>query len=71
MSARKNVSISLSPELHAVAERMLASGRYSNFSEVVRAGLRLLDERELNFQDHRVPKSDAAAETVARERLNA
>ncbi len=53
MILRKNVSISLSPELHSVAERMLASGRYGNFSEVVRAALRLLDERELHFEDHR------------------
>lgn len=53
MSVRKNVSISLSPELHTVVERMLASGRYGNFSEVVRAGLRLLDEREQAFQVHR------------------
>lgn len=46
MATRKCVTISISPELHAVAEQMLASGRYSNFSEVVRAGLRLLDEHE-------------------------
>ncbi|WCS24205.1 type II toxin-antitoxin system ParD family antitoxin [Methylobacterium sp. NMS14P] len=52
MAVRKSVSISLSPELHAVAERMLASGRYGNFSEVVRAALRLLDERERAFQTH-------------------
>lgn len=53
MSVRKSVSISLSPELHATAERMLVSGRYGNFSEVVRAGLRLLEEREVGFQAHR------------------
>lgn len=53
MSVRKNVSISLSPELHAVAERLLASGRFNNFSEVFRAGLRLLDERETAFQEQR------------------
>lgn len=52
MTSRRSVSISLSPELHAVAERLLASGRYGNFSEVVRAALRLLDERELDFQEH-------------------
>jgi len=57
VAQRKNVSISLSPELHAVAERMLASGRYGNFSEVVRAALRLLDERELAFEGHRTPSS--------------
>ncbi len=52
MAARRNVSISLSPELHAVAERLLTSGRYGNFSEVMRAALRLLDEREQNFRSH-------------------
>lgn len=52
MAVRKSISISLSPELHAVAERMLTSGRYGNFSEVVRAALRLLDEREQAFRVH-------------------
>lgn len=60
MSVRKNVSISLSPELHAVAERLLASGRYNNFSEVIRAGLRLLDEREIAFQERRTERSTSA-----------
>jgi len=50
MSLRKNISISLSPELHAVAERTLASVQYGNSNGVVRAGLRLLDEREMRFQ---------------------
>lgn len=53
MAARRSVTISLSPELHAVAERLLSSGRYGNFSEVVRAALRLLDERENDYRDHR------------------
>ena len=53
MITRKCVTVSLGSELHEVAERMLASGRYSNLSEVVRAGLRLLDERELQFIEHR------------------
>jgi len=50
MPVRKPVSISLRPELHAVAERRLASGRYYNFSELVPAGLRHLDEREQDFE---------------------
>ena len=62
MAVRRSVSISLSPELPAVAERMLASGRYGNFSEVVRAALRLLDERELDFEEHRTARLTAAAE---------
>ncbi len=61
MSVRKNVSISLSPELHAVAERLLASGRFNNFSEVIRAGLRLLDERETAFLEQRAERSTLAA----------
>ena len=53
MITRKCVTISLGSELHAVAERLLASGRYGNLSEVVRAAMRLLDERELRFTEHR------------------
>lgn len=63
MPVRKNVSISLSPELHAVAERMLASGRYANFSEVIRAALRLLDERELEFEQHQANRSTVHSKT--------
>lgn len=61
MSVRKNVSISLSPELHAVAERLLASGRFNNSSEVARAGLRLLDERETAFLEQRAQRSTLPA----------
>jgi antitoxin ParD1/3/4 len=50
MSLRNNVLSLLSPRLHAVAERVLASGRYGNFGEVVRAGLGLLDERKIESQ---------------------
>lgn len=53
MASLVTVSVSLSPEPHAVAEWMLASGRYGNFSAVVRAALRLLDDRESGFQAHR------------------
>ena len=52
MPVRKPVTVSMSTELHAVAERLITSGRYGNVSEVVRAGLRLLDEREQAFQTH-------------------
>lgn len=53
MPVRKSVTISLSLELVAVAERLFASGRYGNMSEVMRTALRLLEERELAFQAHR------------------
>jgi len=41
-------SVSLSKHLGQVIKRLKASGRYHNSSEVVRAGLRLLEKYELN-----------------------
>ncbi len=46
MIERKNVSVSLTPELHAFVTGHVQSGGYSSVSEVVREGLRLLIERE-------------------------
>jgi antitoxin ParD1/3/4 len=42
------MNVSLTPELEAFVSARVASGRYQSASEVVRAGLRLLeaDERE-------------------------
>lgn len=57
MPVRKSVTISLSPELLAVAEQLLASGRYGNMSEVMRTALRPLEERELAFKAHRETRS--------------
>lgn len=39
-------NVSLTPELEGFAERCVASGRYGNVSEVMRAALRLLQEQE-------------------------
>ena len=39
-------NVSLTPELNRFAEGCVAEGRYNNVSEVVRAALRLLQERE-------------------------
>ena len=50
MPAEKNVSISPSPEFHAVVERMLASRRFDNLRTLMRVGLRLLDERETDLR---------------------
>lgn len=63
MSIRRSVTISLSPELQAVAEGLLATGRYGNISDVMRTALRFLEERELDFQACK----DAA---TARDRLS-
>jgi antitoxin ParD1/3/4 len=39
-------NVSLTPELEGFAERCVASGRYGNVSEVMRAALRLLQAQE-------------------------
>lgn len=46
MTIRKTRNVSLTPELEALVDSKVASGRYRSASEVVRAALRLLDERE-------------------------
>jgi antitoxin ParD1/3/4 len=42
----KNTSFSLGDHFTAFVEAEVANGRYASASEVVRAGLRLLEERE-------------------------
>lgn len=43
----RNTSIVLSDELREFVEREVASGRYSSASEVLRDGLRLLEDQAL------------------------
>jgi putative addiction module CopG family antidote len=40
------MNIALTKHFEELIERMVASGRYNNSSEVVRAGLRILDAEE-------------------------
>lgn len=42
----KNTSITLGKHFEEIISKSIASGRYSSASEVIRAGLRMLDERE-------------------------
>jgi len=51
--ASKNTSVSLSDHFIDFAERQVASGRYGSTSDVVRAGLRLLEEREAKLAELR------------------
>ena len=46
MPIRTSLNVSLTPELEQFVQSRLASGRYQTASEVVREGLRLLEERE-------------------------
>jgi antitoxin ParD1/3/4 len=46
MPIRVSLNVSLTPELEQFAESRVASGRYQTASEVIREGLRLLEERE-------------------------
>jgi antitoxin ParD1/3/4 len=42
----KNTSVTLSDYFEQIIEKSIKSGRYSSASEVIREGLRLVDERE-------------------------
>jgi antitoxin ParD1/3/4 len=46
MLSRKTRNVSLTPQLEAFIDGRVAVGRYRSASEVVRAGLRLLEEAE-------------------------
>lgn len=43
---RRTLNVSLTPELEELISAKVASGRYLSASEVVRDGLRLLEERD-------------------------
>jgi antitoxin ParD1/3/4 len=46
MAIRKTRNVSLTPELERSVDEMVASGQYRSASEVVRAGLRLLEREQ-------------------------
>ena len=43
---RKNTSVSLGGHFESFVDNSIADGRYKNASDVIRAGLRLLEEEE-------------------------
>jgi antitoxin ParD1/3/4 len=47
---KKNTSITIGEQLGAFVERQIEQGRYGSASDVVRAGLRLLEEREAKLE---------------------
>jgi antitoxin ParD1/3/4 len=46
----KNTSFSLGEHFNSFVEAQVSQGRYSSASDVVRAGLRLLEEQEAKLQ---------------------
>ena len=62
MPVRVSKNVSLTPELEAFVDGQVASGRYQTASEVIRAGLRLLQTEERRAQGGRSrPKPADAA----------
>ena len=50
MSRVKNTSITLGKHFEQIIQTSIASGRYASASEVIRAGLRLVDEQEYKIK---------------------
>ena len=44
------MNVSITPELESFVQGCVSEGRYNNASEAIRAGLRLLQEREAEYQ---------------------
>ncbi len=56
-------NVSLTPELERFAREVVAEGRYNNVSEVVRLGLRMLQEAEARRQEFTRSLYEAVAES--------
>jgi antitoxin ParD1/3/4 len=55
MPSKSTLNVSLTPELTALIAEKISTGHYRSASEVVRAALRLLDERD---RQHERPSAD-------------
>lgn len=62
----KNTSVAIGDHFTEFLARQVKSGRYGSASEVVRAGLRLLEEREAKLEELRalIAEGEASGEPV-------
>ncbi len=61
----KNTSVILSERLTEFVEAQISEGRFSSASEVVRAGLRLLEQEDARLKALRAALDDGEASGVA------
>lgn len=65
MNTKHNTSVSLSEHLAAFVSSQVADGRYDNASDVVRSGLRLLEEKEAKLRTLRQALQDGEVSGTA------
>jgi antitoxin ParD1/3/4 len=63
----KNTSVSLGVHFERFIGDRLKTGRYGNASEVVRAGLRLLEDEEMKLEALRVALDEGEASPLAKD----
>jgi antitoxin ParD1/3/4 len=64
---KRNTSVSLGDHFSEFVDESIRSGRYASASDVVRAGLRLLEERETRLEQVRVALIEGEASGAARD----
>lgn len=57
----KNTSVSLGPHFQTFIESQVAEGRYGSASDVIRAGLRMLEEHEAKLEALRAAIAEGEA----------
>lgn len=64
---RKNTSVSLGDYFEEFVESRISEGRFKNASEVIRAGLRLLEEEEIKTKTLRIALQEGIDSGIAKD----